>query len=93
MQILSGCPMAQERFQDLSNPGEKGYDIKPVILYQDDKFAIALMEKGRFTSISIRYFFFKGRINTEDVKLVYMIIKDMLAVFIQNCCQGVYFVE
>jgi len=27
--------------------GEQGYDIKPLILYQDNKSTITLMEKGR----------------------------------------------
>ena len=39
---------------------EQGYDVRPLILYQDNTSAITLMEKGRSTSqrtkhIAIRY--------------------------------------
>ena len=42
----------------------KGYDVRPLILYQDNTSAITLMEKGRPTSqrtkhIAIRYFFLR----------------------------------
>jgi hypothetical protein len=54
---------------------EQGYNIKPVILYQDNTSTITLLSKGRSTSqrtkhISVRYFFVKDRIDREEVKLV-----------------------
>ena len=56
---------------------EQGYDIKPLILYQDNTSAITLMEKGRSTSqrtkhIATRYFFVKDRISSGEIKLVHM---------------------
>ena len=42
----------------------QGYDIKPIVLYQDNNSAIMLLDKGRSTShrtrhIATRYFFIK----------------------------------
>jgi hypothetical protein len=75
---------------------DQGYDIKPVVLYQDNKSAITLMEKGRSTSrrtkhISVRYFFVKDRIDKEEVKLVYLSTDDMLADFYTKPLQGSLF--
>ena len=52
---------------------EQGYDVRPVILDQDNTSAIT--EKGRSTSqrtkhIAIRYFFIKDRIFSGVIKLV-----------------------
>jgi hypothetical protein len=72
---------------------EQGYDIKPVIFYQDNKSAITLMEKGRSTSqrtkhISVRYFFVKDRIDQKEVKLVHKGTDEMLADFYTKPLQG-----
>ena len=75
---------------------EQGYDVKPLILYQDNKSAITLMEKGRSTSqrtkhISTRYFFVKDRIDSGEIKLVHMGTKDMIADFYTKPLQGELF--
>jgi hypothetical protein len=72
---------------------EQGYDVKPLILYQDNTSAITLMEKGRSTSqrtkhIATRYFFIKDRINSGEIKLVHMGTKDMIADFYTKPLQG-----
>jgi hypothetical protein len=56
---------------------EQGYNVKPLILYQDNKSAIILLEKGRSTSqrtkhIATRYFFIKDRISSNEIKIVHM---------------------
>ena len=74
---------------------EQGYDIKPLILYQDNTSAITLMEKGRSTSqrtkhIATRYFFVKDRISSE-IKLVHMGTKNMIADSYTKPLQGELF--
>ena len=56
---------------------EQGYDVKPLILFQDNKSVITLMEKSRSTSqrtqhIATRYLLVKDRIDSGEVKLVHM---------------------
>jgi len=63
---------------------EQGYDIKPLILYQDNTSAITLMEKGRSTSqrtkhIDIKYFFIKDRIKSNEISVVHLGTKNMIA--------------
>ena len=72
---------------------EQGYNVKPLILYQDNKSAIALLEKGRSTSqrtkhIATRYFFIKDRITSNEIKLVHMGTNDMIADFYTKPLQG-----
>jgi hypothetical protein len=72
---------------------EQGYNVKPLILYQDNKSAIALLEKGRSTSqrtkhIATRYFFIKDRITSNEIKLVHMGTDDMIADFYTKPLQG-----
>jgi len=54
----------------------QGYTVPPVILYQDNKSAIALFARGYSTSdltkhISIRYFWIKERTDAGEVVIVY----------------------
>jgi hypothetical protein len=72
---------------------EQGYNVKPLILYQDNKSAITLLEKGRSTSqrtkhIATRYFFIKDRITSNEIKLVHMGTDDMIADFYTKPLQG-----
>ena len=53
---------------------EQGYDVQPIILYQDNTSAITLMTKGKSTSQrtkqkATRYFFVKDRIELGKIKL------------------------
>jgi hypothetical protein len=62
----------------------QGYVVPPVILYQDNKSAIALFARGYSTSdltkhISIRYFWIKERTDTGEVIIVYCPTAKMFA--------------
>ena len=53
---------------------EQGYNVKPLILYQDNTSVITLMEKERSTSetytslhIATRYFFVKDIIDSGEI--------------------------
>jgi hypothetical protein len=75
---------------------EQGYDIKPLILYQDNTSAITLMKKGRSTSqrtkhIATRYFFIKDRVDQGEIQLVHMGTRDMIADFFTKPLQGEFF--
>jgi hypothetical protein len=75
---------------------EQGYNVRPLILYQDNMSAITLMEKGRSTSqrtkhIATRYFFVKDRISSGEIKLIHMGTKNMIADFYTKPLQGELF--
>ena len=74
----------------------QGYDVKPIVLYQDNKSAITLMNKGRSTShrtrhIATRYFFIKDRVDQGDVKLVHKGTEEMVADYFTKPLQGEIF--
>jgi len=76
----------------------QGYDTKPMVLYQDNKSAITLMDKGRSTShrtrnIATRYFFIKGRVDQGNVKLVHKGTEEMVADYFTNPYRESYFVK
>jgi hypothetical protein len=75
---------------------EQGYDIGPAILCQDNEATIKLAQKGRSTSartrhISIRYFFIKDRIQTNEIKLKQLPTKEMIADILTKPLQGKQF--
>jgi hypothetical protein len=78
---------------------EQGYDIGAVRVYQDNRSAMLLAEKGVISSsrrtrhINIRYFFVKDRVDSGEVKIVYKPTEDMLADFFTKPLQGVLFVK
>ncbi len=58
--------------------------MDPAIVYQDNKSTIMLAEKGRSTNgrtrhVSIRYFFVKDRIESQEIKLSYIGTESMIA--------------
>jgi len=66
---------------------EQGYDVQPIILYQDNTSTITLMRKERSTSqcakyIDTRYFLIKNRIELEEINFVHMGTKIIIADFI-----------
>jgi len=74
----------------------QAYDTKPMVLYQDNKSAITLINKGRSTShrtrhIATRYFFNKDRVDQGDVKLVHRGTEEMVADYFTKPLQGEYF--
>jgi hypothetical protein len=76
----------------------QGYSVQPATVAQDNKSTIALAEKGRSTSgrtrhVSIRYFFVKDRIESEDIAITYVPSDAMIADFFTKPMQGALFVR
>ncbi|HNJ38565.1 MAG TPA: reverse transcriptase domain-containing protein [Nitrosomonas sp.] len=71
----------------------QGYDTGPAIVHQDNKSTITLAEKGRSTSnrtrhVSIRYFFVKDRIESNEIKVIHTGTEKMVADFFSKPLQG-----
>jgi len=76
----------------------QGFDVKEAIVYQDNRSAIALAERGRPASrrtrhIDIRYFFVKESIDKKEVKLIYLPTEHMVADFFTKPLQGKAFLQ
>jgi len=74
----------------------QGFDMKPVIVHQDNKSTIVLAEKGKSTSqrtrhINIRYFAVKDMIDRGEVQVVYTPTEDMVADYFTKPLQGKLF--
>jgi hypothetical protein len=74
----------------------QGYDIGPVIIHQDNKSTMALVERGRSNAsgtrhIDIRYFFVKDRVSSGEVKIVYKATNEIKADFFTKPLQGTVF--
>jgi hypothetical protein len=75
----------------------QGYSLEdPAIIYQDNKSAIALINKGRSTSertrhINIRYFFLKDRIESKEIKIEFLPTECMIADILTKPLQGELF--
>jgi Reverse transcriptase (RNA-dependent DNA polymerase) len=75
----------------------QGYTISNNSFLQDNKSAILLERNGRASSsqrtrhIDIRYFFFKDRITSENIQVIYCPTDEMLADFFTKPLQGVLF--
>ena len=75
-----------------------GYDLAPLLVYQDNQAAMALAAKGKSTSsrtkhIAIRYFWIKERIDSGEVELEYLPTQQMLADLLTKPLQGELFVR
>jgi len=71
----------------------QGYDVGPVIIYQDNQSTMALVNKGHSTSertrhIKVRYFFIKQAIDNGVIVLQYLHTEDMLADILTKLLQG-----
>ena len=60
----------------------QGYDINPIVLYQDYNSVMTLLDKGRSTShrtrhIARRHFFIKKRVDQGDFKIVHKDTEDL----------------
>lgn len=78
--------------------GAQGYDMKPIILYQDNMSTITLIKKGKSTSertrhVDLRYFFIADRVKNNEVVVKYMPTKEMLADLHTKPLQGALFRE
>ena len=76
----------------------QGYDMGPAIMFQDNKSAMILSERGKGTSqrtrhINVRYFFIKDRIENKELKLRYCETLKMLADILTKPLQGSLFKE
>jgi len=74
-----------------------GYSVKPVVFRQDNQSTIRMAENGLSSSrrtrhINVRYFFIKERIETGEVKVVYLPTEEMVADLLTKPLQGKLFV-
>jgi hypothetical protein len=74
----------------------QGFKMKPLIICQDNKSTITLLNKGRSTAqstkhIHCRHFFLNDRIKFDEVKLQYVQTKDMVADILTKPLQGEQF--
>jgi hypothetical protein len=74
----------------------QGIKVKPVILKQDNKSTICMVEKGKSTSprtrhVAIRYFFVKDRMEKGEVEIAYLPTELMVADFFTKPLQGELF--
>ena len=75
---------------------EQGYNVQPIILYQDNTSAITLMTKGKSASQrnkhkATRYIFVKDRIELGEIMLAHMGTKNMIAYLYTKPVQGELF--
>jgi hypothetical protein len=76
----------------------QGYDMKPLIVYQDNKSTITLAENGKSTNqrtrhINIRYYAVKDLIDKGEVIIVYKPTAEMIADYLTKPLQGKLFVS
>lgn len=62
----------------------QGFDVKPVVIYQDNESVLALMKAGKKPSqrtkhMDIKYFFAKNRVEIGDITVKHMPTELMLA--------------
>jgi hypothetical protein len=72
---------------------DSGYSIGPAKIMQDNQSTIIIANRGRSTSnrtrhISIRHFFVKDRVDTNEVSLEYLSTNEMLADMLTKPLQG-----
>ena len=76
----------------------QGYDIGPLILYQDNLSTMALIDKGRSSSertrhIAIRHFWLKERISLGEAQIVHMKSELLFANLLTKPLQGPQFLS
>ena len=72
---------------------DQGYEIRPAIVYQDNKSTIQLIKNGRSNSertrhINIRYFYLSDRIKENEIIIEYKSANEMLADMLTKPLQG-----
>lgn len=75
---------------------DQGYEMKPIIIYQDNQSAITLENKGltnnnRMKHIEIRYYFIKDLIDQKQVEVTYIPTEHMVADYFTKPLQGKLF--
>lgn len=76
----------------------QGYEMKPLIVYQDNKSTIILAEKGKTTNqrtrhINIRYYAVKDLIDRGEALVVYKPTEEMVADYLTKPLQGRQFIS
>lgn len=76
----------------------QGYNVGPVVIYQDNTSCMALVERGRSGAertrhISIRYFWVKERVEKGEVIIIHKGTKDMYANVLTKPLQGAQFIH
>jgi hypothetical protein len=77
----------------------QGYKrLPPIVIYQDNKSTIAMIQKGKDTStrtrhINIRYYFVKERVEKGDIEFKYVPTDEMLADILTKPLQGAQFIK
>jgi hypothetical protein len=71
----------------------QGEEPPPATIFQDNQSTIALAEKGFSTSdrtkhVKIRYFWVKDRVDSGEIKIVYIPTEDMIADILTKPLQG-----
>ena len=75
----------------------QGYEVKENIIYQDNQSAMKMEKNGRNSCtgnsrhVSIRYFFFKDRVEKGEVSIVYFPTENMLADYFTKPLHGELF--
>jgi hypothetical protein len=77
---------------------EQGYEMRSVVLYQDNTSTITLVNKGRSTSertrhVDKKYFFVHDRIDRGEVIVKHKSTNEMIAYIITKPLQGKLFIE
>jgi hypothetical protein len=74
----------------------QGYQPKQTILYQDNRSTIAMISRGRHTSlrtrhINVRYFFISDRVNKGEIIIKHCPTENMIADLMTKPLQGSHF--
>ncbi len=74
----------------------QGYIMEPAKIHQDNKSAIALIERGRGSAehsrhINVRFFFIKDRVDKKELCVTYTPTEDMVADILTKPLQGALF--
>ena len=69
---------------------------EPMVIEQDNQSAMLMVERGKTHNpvskhINVRYFFIKDRIDSGEIKLVYVPTEDLLADILTKPLQGLRF--
>jgi exosome complex RNA-binding protein Rrp4 len=97
-EVVGVSDMAAEGIHVANFTRAQGYEVGPVVIYQDNLSCLALMKKGGPTSersrhINIRHFWLSERAETGEVVFEHLGTKKMFANILTKPVQGAQFVE
>ena len=76
---------------------EQGYETKDIVLNQDNKSTILMLQNGKNSStkrtrhLDIRYFFLADKVNKKELKIEYCPTDEMIADYFSKPLQGFKF--